>query len=666
MSSIKTAIELNDRMSSVLRQISSNIENTTSKMSRMNRETNESVSLAGKLAGAISGVVAGYSLLEGVGAITKLSDQMSNTTARLNMMNDGLQTTEQLQNMIFASAQRMRGSYADTANTVAQLALRAPDAFGSNKEAILFAENLGKLFTIAGAEQQEMASATLQLTQALGSGVLRGEELNAVFEAAPNVIQKIADEMGVTIGEIRDLASNGEVSADVVKKSLLNATDEINEQFEKMPRTFAQSMQSVKNTALMAFQPILKLTSQIASSEKMSNVMDNLGNSLAKVASIATVAFDVIASIGGFIYDNWWAIGPVLGTVTSAVLVLTGAFVAMKTWTLAVAAATWVMNAALYASPFTWVLLAVVAIVGAFYLAVNIINHFAGTSINATAVVAATFAGLFAFLYNNFAGLANTIMYVAEFLANVFRNPIYSVKMLFVNMISNVIDMLSALISGFDGAATALANAFVSGANIAIKAINGVISALNLIPGIDIGTVGSVSKISSVSSNLGNAKSKLQQWAGDKPSDYWTAPTMKMKDVVGTATSAYNKTANFTAKDFVGNLNGAVGSQLQDLIDGIGDVAGNTADGAKSGKDTAKSAKKAADKAGILVDDLKYMRDLSEREAINRYTTASINVDMKNNMNINDSMDVDGIVHQLAVGLDEVAQTLASGGNIDV
>lgn len=666
MASIKTAIELRDRMSSVLSNISSRIEQTTGKMDRLNNKLNENSSIAGKVAGALGSVVAAYSAFEGVKAITNMSDQLSNTTARLNMMNDGLQTTEQLQNMLFASAQRMRGSYADTANTVAQLALRAPDAFSNNKEAILFAENLGKLFTIAGAEQQEMASATLQLTQALGSGVLRGEELNAVFEAAPNVIQKIADYLGVGIGEIRNMASDGEISADVVKKALLGATDEINKQFESMPRTFAQSMQSIKNTSLMAFQPLLNMTSKLASSKEMTNIMDNIGNSLARVASIATFAFGVIGNIASFIYDKWWAIGPVIGTIAGMVGILTVAFIAMRTWTLLVAAATWVMNAALYASPFTWVLLAVVAVIGAFYLAVSIINHFANTSISATGVVAATFAGLFAFLYNNFAGFVNTIMYVAEFFANVWRNPIYSVKMLFVNMISNVIDMLSALISGFDGAATALANAFVSGANIAIKAINGVISALNLIPGIDIGTVGSVSKISSVSSNLGGAKSKLQQWAGDKPSDYWSAPTMKMKDVVGTATSAYNKTSNFTTKDFVGNLNGSIGSQLQDLIDGVSDVAGNTDDGAKSGKDTAKSAKKAADKAGILVDDLKYMRDLSEREAINRYTTASINVDMKNDMNVNNSMDIDGIFNQLATGIDEVQQIIASGGNLNV
>ncbi|WP_243136984.1 tape measure protein [Alkaliphilus serpentinus] len=231
---------------------------------QFNNQIRDGTSAASGLESKLLGLAAAYMSIQSIGNLVSVSDQMTQTDARLNLINDGLQTTEELQDMIFQSAQRSRASYADTADVVAKLGQRAGDAFASNVETIAFAENLNKMFVIAGASQQEMASASLQLTQALGSGVLRGEELNAVFEAAPNVIQAIADYMDVPIGAIREMASEGEISAEIVKNSMLGATDAINQEFESMPMTWGQVWTGVTNNILMASQPLLDFISLLA------------------------------------------------------------------------------------------------------------------------------------------------------------------------------------------------------------------------------------------------------------------------------------------------------------------------------------------------------------------------------------------------------------------
>ena len=669
---IKTTISLRDRMSGTLKTITNSVNNAKSRMESLNSEMERSASIGGRLAGAIGGLVTAYAGLQGLSAVTRLTDEFTNTNARIAMVNDGLQTTEELQNKIFASAQRMRSSYSDTANIVAQLGLRAPEAFSNNDQTILFAENLGKLFTIAGATTEEMASATLQLTQALGSGVLRGEELNAVFEAAPNVIQKIADYLGVTIGQIRDMASNGEISADVVKEAMLGATEEINKQFSQMPRTFAQSMQMIKNGALKAFQPILAKISEIFASERMTQFINSAVNNIAFIANVTAQAFSIIGSIAGFIYDNWSLIGPIIMTVGAAVAFLIGQFIILKTWSMIVSAYFAIMSAM---NPFTLTILGIIALIGLFFFIINLINRFAGTTISAVGIVTGAFAGWFAFIYNNFMYIYNTIASVVEFFANVWNNPIYSVQALFANLANNVINFMVSMIGSFDNAATALANAFVSGANVAISAINGIAKALSIIPGVEIGEIGKIGKVKSATSSLKKIQTNFNNVLSSKPSNYKTVKKMEFKDLGASISKGYdygkNLKSNIAGKipDFMGDLANAPGAQIGDLMKslgdaGTGDAAKAAKDAAKDGKKTAGNTKKIADKAGILVEDLQYMRDLSEREAINRFTTASIKVDMNNNMNVNNGMDLDGIVHQLATGIEEVSQTLATGGKL--
>ena len=702
MATIRTTLSLQGQMTGVIRNMSGALEDSINAFEELNRASNNAVSTAsldaarrslgnlnvdianmqsslsqstveqqrfnqaaadgeGAIQGIVGSVVAlvgAYASLNGLSQAMDLADGMASSVARIDMMNDGLQTTEELQQRIFESAQRSLAPYQQTVDLVAALGNRAGDAFSNNMETVLFAENLAKMFSIAGASQQEMASASLQLTQALGAGALRGEELNAVLEAAPNVVQAIADEMGVARGQIKELASDGLVTADIVKRAMLNATDEINAKFAMMPTTFENVFTIFKNNALVAFDDVLARMTEISNSKGFMNFFNGLVNSLNVVASVAGNVLNVMINVATVIANNWWIIGPIIGTVTAAATAFGTAMIAVKTYTMAAAAATWVLNSALWASPITWVVASVIALIGALYLVVGAFNHFAGTSISATGIVMGAFAALGAYIYNIVAFFYNIFSSVAEFFWNVWQHPIYSVKMLFSNLAKTAIGMAESMIGSFDSAATNLGNMFISGANMAIKALNWVIDAMNMIPGVDIGNVSELSARTSVTADLSKLNHQIDKWVGETPIGYNGTSKMTMKPIPDAAVNACKAVNNSTRSDLDFSS-----SSLEDIMNSINS---NIEDGNKDGKETAKSAKKAADKVGIAAEDLKYMRDLSEREAINRYTTASIQVDMKNENYINSELDIDGVIDRFGERAEEVADALAIGGVVVV
>ena len=265
--------------------------------------------------------------------VIELADSMTTTRARLDLMNDGLQTTAELQDMIMESANRSRASYQTTADAVAKMGVMAGDAFSSNEELIMFSELINKQFAIAGTSAAGIDAAMLQLTQAMSSGVLRGEELNSIFEQAPTIIQTIADYLGVPIGKIREMAAEGQITSTIVKNAMLASADEINAKFAAMPMTFSQVWTIAKNIALEAFTPVLALIGQGAQ----------------------------------WIYDNWSMIAPVFWGLAAAAL---GYAVALGIQT----AATWIANGAaqaffttLLTNPLFWIALAIGVVVAAIY-----------------------------------------------------------------------------------------------------------------------------------------------------------------------------------------------------------------------------------------------------------------------------------------------------------
>ncbi|HBF0730822.1 TPA: tape measure protein, partial [Clostridioides difficile] len=676
-----------------------------------------------------------YMGLKTIGGLANLSDQMTSTNARLAMINDGQQSDGGLNKMIFQSAERARASYLDTAKIVSRVGMNAGKAFSSTKEIVAFAEQLNKKFVIAGATTEETNSALLQLTQGLGSGVLRGEELNAVFESAPNIIQSIADYLDVDIGKIRGMASEGMLTADIVKNSLLSAVEQTNAEFEKMPYTFGQIWTSIKNNAVMIFGVIQKKIEQSMSSRGFRTFIDNFISGLYVLGNVFFNIFNGIISILGspafqsfsntmivgislisqalgwivtqalnlanIFAQNWSIIGPIiagvvgiLGTylialgsvwfwetlckVSKNALAIASAIHALAvhaelTETQMATIAQYGLNTAILACPIFWIIAGIIAFVVVVFVAVAAVNKFAGTSISATGVIVGAFYFLGACIYDVFAAAWNIVMAFVEFFVNSFNIGVYNAQMLFYKFQNFVIDSMGDVGGSFDNCATALANAFVSAANIAIKGINGVIKTLNLIPGVNIKTFGSLDKIDSFVKQYKDYQKTLKEPV--KPAE-WKAPTMKLKNPVDSFKKGYkvgqnlenklkdafdiNKIAEKAKKDL----------GLDDLWDdkyGLGDGFGSgglnspLGDAAKGAKDTAGNTAKMAKTMDKSQEDLKYLRDIAEQETINRFTGVNIKIDMNNTNNISKDTDVDGIVNVLTEKLNDAMVVSAEG-----
>jgi tape measure domain-containing protein len=658
-SSIELARRELARAESAINGVEQEIIQSNQAQQQLNNSIHNGTTAANGLLSKLAAIVGTYLTLQAAKDVISLSDEMTNTTARLNMMNDGLQTTAELQQMIYDSAQRSYGAYSQTADLVAKLGMNAKDAFSSNKETVAFAELLNKQFGIAGTNAAGVSAATLQLTQALGSGVLRGQELNSIFEQAPNIIQTIADYLDVPIGKIREMAADGEITAEIVKRAMFAAADDINSKFANMPLTFEQIWTSFKNEALWAFQDVLASLNDIANSEKFLGFVESLKQSLYVIAQVSLYIVQSLSAIGGFLYDNWSILGPIIMGVAGALLAYGAYMGIVRIATLFATAAQWAWNAALTANPIGLVIAGIVLLIGLIYLLVGVINKFAGTSISATGIVAGTFTMLGAFIYNWIVFVWNNISALVEFFANVWQHPVYSVKRLLGNLANVAIDMATSMIGSFDSAATNLGNMFIDGANMAIKAINWVIGALNQIPGVNIGEIGQIGHMGSVKGVYSGLKSKINNWVGDAPEGYWQAPTMDFKSPLDSFKGGYDWGANLL-NGF--NLNSTTAnSNMNDLLSTISGLQDAVDLGNEDGKDTAGNTKKLADSADMLEEDLKYLRDLAERDVINRFTTAEVKVDMTNHNTVNSDLDLDGIIDQFGEKLEETLDVIAEG-----
>lgn len=360
------------------------IRDNVDEQGRFNQEISAGTQQANELTNTIKRAVAAYVSIQTVGKALNISDELVQTTSRLNMMNDGVQTTAELVNMVYAAAQDARGSFSQMADVVARFGNNAKDAFSSSEEVVAFADLIQKQMTIAGASTQEAANAELQLSQALGSGVLRGDELNSIFEQAPNLIQNIADYLDVPIGKIREMAADGELSADVVKAAIFSAADDINSKFNEMPMTWGQMWQSMQNTALIAFQPVLQRLNDLANSEAFQTFIQGAIEAMATLANILLNVFDLAVSIGTFIGDNWSIIAPIVYGIVAALTayIAISAIVAAINGVMAIAegvkaaaqmmatgatfaetAAQQGLNAALMACPLTWIIMLILALI---------------------------------------------------------------------------------------------------------------------------------------------------------------------------------------------------------------------------------------------------------------------------------------------------------------
>lgn len=646
-----------------LNEMEESYRKCNSQQEQLNKRLGQGSTAAGGLLGKIKGIASAYLGMKAVTGLVSLSDTMTQTNARFSMMNDGLQTTAELNDMIYASAQRSRGSYMATADAVAKLGLMAGDAFSSNQETIAFMEQVNKQFKIAGTSAAGIDAAMLQLTQAMGSGVLRGEEYNSILEQAPNIIQAIAKYMGVPKGQLKEMAADGKITADIVKAAMFACADETNAKFESMPKTWSDIWTSMKNRAIKALNPVLTKINQLANSERVQRTVNGLIKAFSVMAVVLASIFDGVCSVYNFVADNWSWLSPIIGGVTAALVAyytalgiyngiqaisngitaaaafaeqVHAASLAMKTGaTFAATAAQYGFNAALLACPLTWIIGLIIAIIAVLYIVIGVINKVANTSISATGVIIGLLAAAGAFIWNLVLGMVELVLGVinylvspfvdfANFIGNVFTNPVSSIIYLFQSMADSVLAILQKIASAID---------FVFGSNMS----DTVQSWRN-------GLKGKADELVAKYAPNENYQAVMNDL--NLSVDGLGLKRIKYKD----AWSAGYNTGDSIFDNMLGNFgagdNGAMGSGIYNSA--LNDIVANTGD--------------TADNTSKSIEELSYLRDIAERDAINRFTTAEVHVDLGGvTNNVAANTDLDGIISYLTDSVAEALTTASEG-----
>lgn len=532
--------------------------------------------------------------------IIGLADAMTQTEARLNLITGDLEKTAALQDQIMASANRSRASYQSTADAVAKMGIMAKDAFNNTDELVAFTELINKQFTIAGASVAGQEAAMMQLTQAMASGVLRGEELNSIFEQAPTIIQTIADHLGVSVGEIRAMAAEGQITAQVVKDAMLSSADEINAQFSAMPYTFSQVWTMMQNILLEAFGPLIQ----------------------------------VIGAGAQWIYENWAAIEPVLVGVATAVAILTAAYLVHTAATWLQVEANRALIISLLSNPILWIAVAIGILVGMIYKWIQSVGGLRNAwnlctlalIVGWNAVKLAFFVGVY-WVMDLVAKLQLCWQKAGVAIANFMGNMKVSVLTILQNMINGAIDL-----------------------------INKFIGLLNKLPGVNIEAIEHVTFAATAAAENEAAKAARAEELANFEADLAAAKAGRdahidsLKAELNSSVSAL-QSANAQMKAEAAANNAAE----QMALDGIG----QDLSGPGGIKDSAGSA---AASLKETTEDLKYMRDLAEQEAINRFTTAEVKIDMSGMTNrIDSDMDLDGVLNTLTEGFAEALEVAAEG-----
>lgn len=603
----------------------------------------------------IKGLMVGIATSAAAGFLVRTSDQISQIESRINLLNDSLKSTDDLNYSIYESANRARGSYIEMANAVTKLGLNAPNVFSSIEETTAFMELLNKQFKIAGTTVQEVESATLQLTQALGSGVLRGEELNAVYEAAPGLINNIADYLGVTTMQLRDMASEGQITADVVKNAMFEAADDINRQFGKIDYTWSDRWIQAKNNMILGLMETSHAINDLANSPGVDLFINNISQMTSTVSYMLAYLVSGVASAVGFMAEYWNMLAPPIFTVI-------GLLTLFKLEAIARSIAQSILNAALYACPITWVIAGIMLVIGALFLLVGIINQVAGTNYSAIGIMAGAWNAFGAILYNIFLVILQTAMFVMMSILAAILWAVEGGANAFIDFYNTWVQVAEDVMNLAQTVGTAIGNAIIAGVNLAISGINLLIDALNKIPGFNIGKVSKMAYESVPKYSFASRKLDYLNFGDIDPSKAFSGG---YKDIGAAWDSGYNWGANlFNYKGYEQD------NSYQDMLDKMDELSGNNvynptgvSDGGVGNaiKDTAKNTEDIKNLLKVSGDNVEYLRDLAEREVINRFTTAEIKIDMTNHNTISSDMDIDGVVNTLVDQLEEAMATSAEG-----
>lgn len=583
-------------------------------------------------------------------------------TSAQDTINAKMQATEDLQDRIFAASQRARANYDAMQQSVAKLGLLAGKSFANTDEIIAFNELMQKAFKVSGADPTESANAMYQLTQAMASGRLQGDEFRSIIENAPMLANAIGEYTGVGQEGLKELSSDGAISADIIKNSLFSAADDIESKYAQIPLTFADIWTDITNTVKKQSEGLMNNVSSFINSNTASAIVDGIKYALVGLISVLGIVLGMAQDTGQFFIDNWSWIEPLIWGIVGAMSFYTGVLAihngvqvisnaldfisevakyraakatlanasAHTAEALATAQATVAQvgfNTALAACPITWIILAVIALIAIIYAAVGAINHFAGTSYSATGFICGVFTTLGTHIINTFlVPVWNLIAAFVNFFANVFNDPVAAVQVLFYDMCLNIMGYITNMAHAIE-------------------------NVINKIPGVQV----------DIASGLDNFQSKIEAASAKVKSESEWKEVVSKIDYIDYG-NAYNAGYKFgqgidekvsSLMDFMPKIEDPTSDILDydSMINGIGEGIGNI------DKNTGRSA----DKLEATDEDLKYLRDLAEQEVVNRFTTAKISLEMTNHNNINSDLDIDGIVDAMGEKLYEAMEVAAEG-----
>lgn len=597
-------------------QVTRNIRQSTQAEQQLNASIRGGNDALDDMVGKAKNLAATIGASVGLKKLIELSDQMTSTTARLNFIVDDGGSVKALEAKIMASAQRSRAAYLDTASAIASMGANAGAAFTSNDELIAFMEQVNRQFVIGGASAQGQAAAMLQLTQAMAAGALRGEELNSILENAPGIARAIEQYMGIAEGSIKSYAEKGAVSATVVKNALLSIADETNAKFNGMAMTWGQVWTQMGNIALKVTRPLLTAINWLA------NNLSVIGPILLGLGA-AFLVFQVAA--------HWTQIAAVATAAYHAVVnLLSIGFGVLTGNTAAASAAVFTFNSALLASPITWIIMLIAVVIGLLYGVVAIINKVTGSSISATGLICGAIAVAGAFIGNTVIGLLNALI---QYIWAIFVAP-------FLGIVEWILNVCNGGFNSFGDAVANLIGQIIGWFLNLGKVVTTIIDAI-------FGT--------NWTAGLESLQSSVTAWGKNENAITLdkNAPTIDYRFEYGDAWAAGN--------DFGKGIDAKIGGMFN--TGGLGDSSGfDLGDIAAYTGETADNTGKTADALAVTEEQLEYLRDIAERDAINRFTTAEVKIDMTGMTNrIDGSADLDGVISQLTEGFTEALVTAAEG-----
>ena len=642
MSILSNTIKLNNGVSPVLNNISQTAGTASNSMSNFAQQVTHTGNAANKTNGSLSNLksiflgslganiaaAAIQKVGDAIGHVFDMAQEFSSIQARLGLIVGEQGNVAALNKEIYESARRSRTEYASMAETVATLSQSAHDAFPDPKEAVDFAEKINKVMAIGGTTGENKKNAMIQLTQGLASGQLQGDEFRSIAENAPMIENIIAKTMGVSRGELKKLASEGKVTAEVIKKAMTENADEIEAAYRKLPHTFADWATDIKSVAEYAFAPLFDAVNELANSPEFRHFVDSIENNIQYIAPIIKNVFNEISyafkqvlttgqQVFGWLQENAWFVHGALFALATVALVYAANWLVATASTVAATVAQWSLNTAMLACPATWVALAIMGIVAALYLVIDMYNEWTGSTYTVVGVIAGVFGALWAIIYNQIAYIWNVFIIFANFIATVFNNPAKAIKNLFGSLWNNLVEF-------------------------AVQGINAMLDVMKQVP--------FLKKLLDGVGHVVASRFQVQVDAGAFD-DY----KMQYKDIgetagaaqlagdglVGKISNIFNPGQQNTDGNNSQNSNS---NQRAAVSDAAKDTAKNTGKTAKNTEKTAKALQLTADEINTLHKGI--MND-----AIKSWSQRTIHLNVTNNNTIDSSVDYNDFNTNFADGL---------------